>query len=231
MKLHLPIQVLVLIYATVLLTQCTGNATPQGGDAGSTADQNKALKWYFTCGDPACGRGYVKPKGVTECKTEKAGDPCSTDAQKCDPKDNCNRLLQCSKSDPTKTQFGCPQSRRIYKKNIHYIQQREREALYRQALRIPLTTYHYKKQPKGKKHLGFIIEDLPSKSPAIAPGGQRVNLYGYTSMTLAAVQEQAKQMRALREDMKRLRVQLKRLQKEKNCVSLNPRKHHKKGVR
>ena len=39
-----------------------------------------------------------------------------------------------------------------------------------------------------------MIEDVGADSQAVRKGGARVDLYGYTSMAVAAIQEQAKQI-------------------------------------
>ena len=65
---------------------------------------------------------------------------------------------------------------------------------------MPLARYRYKTEPASEqKHLGFIIDDQPAECPAVASDGNHVDLYGYTSMPLAAIQEQQKQI----DDLKR----------------------------
>lgn len=89
-------------------------------------------------------------------------------------------------------------SRREFKKDITYVGDAEREELASEALSIPLATYRYKTEPdKDKKHLGFIIDDQPDPSPAVQSDRTHVDEYGYTSMLLATVQQQQKQIDAL----------------------------------
>lgn len=60
------------------ITGCTCVPAPSAdGGAGG-------LKLYYTCGDPLC-RGYTGGSGPPLCTTEKVGDACSVDGQKCDP--------------------------------------------------------------------------------------------------------------------------------------------------
>jgi hypothetical protein len=60
-----------------------------------------ALTWFYTCGDPVCGR-YTAPSGVPPCSPgEVVGASCSAAGTTCDPGDTCNRLLVCTTSDPT----------------------------------------------------------------------------------------------------------------------------------
>jgi hypothetical protein len=97
-------------------------------------------------------------------------------------------------------------SRREFKKDISYVTSDERAELANEALSTPLATYHYKAEPDAqKKHLGFIIDDQPASSPAIASDQTHVDEYGYTSMLLAAVQEQQKQIDALRKELAEMR--------------------------
>ncbi|HEY1954463.1 MAG TPA: hypothetical protein VGH28_02605 [Polyangiaceae bacterium] len=97
-------------------------------------------------------------------------------------------------------------SRRAFKKDIDYVTENEREDLARQTLEVPLARYRYKTEPESQqRHLGFIIDDQPPSSPAVASDGTHVDLYGYTSMLLATVQEQQKQIDALRTQVDDLR--------------------------
>jgi hypothetical protein len=93
-------------------------------------------------------------------------------------------------------------SRREFKKDIAYVTTDERAELANEALTTPLATYRYKAEPDGhKKHLGFIIDDQPGSSPAIAGDGTHVDEYGYASMLLAAIQEQQKQIEVLKKEL------------------------------
>ncbi len=96
-------------------------------------------------------------------------------------------------------------SRRAFKEEIEYVAGAEREELAREALAIPLATYRYKTDGVGvKRHLGFIIDDQPKTSPAVASDATHVDEYGYASMLLATVQEQQKQIDALRKQVEAL---------------------------
>jgi hypothetical protein len=96
-------------------------------------------------------------------------------------------------------------SSRTVKADIAYVEADERAALAQQALAIPLARYRYKTEPKDARHrLGFIIEDQPNPSPAVLADRMHVDEYGYTSMLLATVQQQAKELAELRERIDRL---------------------------
>jgi len=89
-------------------------------------------------------------------------------------------------------------SRRAFKDDVAYVGDDERKALAREALDIPLATYRYKSEaPDAKRHLGFIIDDQPGSSPAVQGDRTHVDEYGYTSMLLATIQEQQRQIDAL----------------------------------
>jgi hypothetical protein len=55
------------------------------------------------------------------------------------------------------------------------------------------------------RHLGFIIEDMPEGSAAVLPSRDRVDLYGYTSMTVASLQHQQREIDALKAELAKLR--------------------------
>jgi len=98
-------------------------------------------------------------------------------------------------------------SRREFKRDISYVTADERAELASLALSTSLATYRYKNDPDApKKHLGFIIDDQPASSPAVASDDTHVDQYGYTSMLLAAVQEQQRQIEALKKDVAELRA-------------------------
>ncbi len=154
------------------------------------------LQWFFTCGDPVCN-GYTGPTdGVALCDKEEAGSSCTDEGAACDPEDDCNALLTCAAEDPTAQEGGCPISRRAYKHDIRYLNEAERDAAGAQALQLHLATWAYNHAPPGERaHLGFIIDDLDAGSPAVSVDGDHVDLYGYTSMAVAAVQAQDKRLR------------------------------------
>jgi hypothetical protein len=60
--------------------------------------------------------------------------------------------------------------------------------------RTKLATYRYK--TGGPLRLGFLIDDQPL-SMSVDPGRDMIDLYGYTSMAVAAIQQQQKQIAAL----------------------------------
>jgi hypothetical protein len=57
------------------------------------------LKWFESCGDPACPGHEARP-GIPPCAAERVGEPCATEGARCDPGDPCNRALVCRETDP-----------------------------------------------------------------------------------------------------------------------------------
>jgi hypothetical protein len=99
----------------------------------------------------------------------------------------------------------CPKSSRRAKKDIVYLNEIERQRIAGDVARLRLATYEYRDRAlAGKRHLGFIIEDVPG-SPAVDRDGNMVDLYGYASMLVAAVQEQSRQIADLKAEIARLK--------------------------
>jgi len=188
---------LMVALALALLPSCdTTDPTPPG-------------RWYFTCGDPVCSGPRPQP-GVSACTVEMPGQACTSVGVKCNPTDSCNRLILCATSDPTQQPGGCPISRARFKRDIEYLSEADLLRLHGELRRIPLATYRYRAAgPADRNHLGFIIEDV-EPSLAVDEEGNRVDLYAYASMTVAALQVQAKQIESLQREVARLRQELDR---------------------
>ena len=160
------------------------------------------LSWYLTCGGPVC-RAEDDPfdsPDIPNCTTQAAGDPCKVADDRCDGVASCGAFLVCTDQDPRSG--PCPISRARYKQDIRYLTESERAALHDQVVQMPLASYHYRTAPGGAPELGFIIEDV---EPSAAVRGDRVNLYGYLSMAVAAIQEQQTQIQNLERELKLLR--------------------------
>lgn len=162
------------------------------------------LKWYTTCGDPVC-RNYQPKQGIAVCTSQKEGDTCTQEGTQCDIKDNsCNQLLRCAEKDPKQQVGGCPISRRIFKQEIQYLSTDQKRFLYQQLMRTRLATYRYRQEKQAaRKHLGWIIDDLPEHR-AVDKTRDMIDLYAYTSMLLAALQEQDRQIKVLQRQVKTL---------------------------
>ena len=189
-----------ILASILLLAGCPGATT----DTPVTGD----LTWFTTCGDPACS-GYDGPyPGVPLCTTEAAGDPCTDEAAECDFESDCNAVLVCASEDPKDQTGGCPQSRAAAKREIAYLDAAAVRALADEALATRLATWRYRGEgEQGRPHVGFLIDDHP-QSPAVRADGERVDLYGYTSLALAAAQAQQAEIEALRAELAALRAQV-----------------------
>ena len=188
----------ILIVAAVLAGGCGNDPSPPP-------------RFFFTCGDPVC-RGYIPPGNLPACTpAQQAGQMCGPEGQTCDPSDACNRRLLCSREDPTLQPGGCPISLAAWKKDIRYLDEAERQRQHDAVVRLPLATWRYRTEDAdAPARLGFLIDDVGS-APCVQPSGQRVDLYGYTSMTVAAVQVQAREIEALRAELAALRREVDRL--------------------
>ncbi|WP_437588260.1 tail fiber domain-containing protein [Sorangium sp. So ce1000] len=186
----------------------SGGAGTGSGGAGADGSGGAAeLRWYLTCGDPVCS-GHRPRAGVKPCTDEKEGAPCAAPDATCDPEDDCNALLLCTSDDPRQRPEGCPRSRARYKHDIRYLSETEIERVRDELVATPLTTWRYNHEgERGREHLGFIIDDNPA-SAAVASDGDHVDLYGYTSMAVAAIQTQQKQIAALEREVAALRKEL-----------------------
>jgi hypothetical protein len=179
-----------------------GGTAGTGGNAGSGG----GAQWYMTCGDPSC-HGHTPQPGVPACTGQQPGDPCTSPGLQCDPGNFCNSLLLCSTTNPV-GRFGCPISRRRFKRDITYVAADDLERLSNKLLSIPLARYRYKADPAAAEHLGFIIDDIVP-AECVSPGGDTVDLYGYTSMAVATLKVQAKQIEQLSREIAALRAEVK----------------------
>jgi hypothetical protein len=165
------------------------------------------LKMYTTCGDPVCGGPRANP-GVPMCaSSDVEGAPCRIEGVRCDFQSQCNQLLVCARKDPKTQVGGCPISRRSFKSDVHYLDASEIARYQQELLTMKLATWRYKHNP-ARRRLGFIIDDHES-SVAVEDPGDRVDLYGYASLAVAALQRQAQQIAALEREVTLLKRALK----------------------
>ncbi len=165
-------------------------------------DAGPQLQWYSSCGYPVCMEpldgGDTTDSGA-HCRFE--GTPCAVAGLLCGTpsQSNCGVVMVCAASDPHKAPGGCPVSTRKYKDGIEYVSSTELQQLHDETMGIRLATYRYKPQvaDPGPTHFGFIIEDN-LQTPAVDPMHDRVDMYGYVSMVVAAMQVQEKEIAELR---------------------------------
>jgi hypothetical protein len=175
-------------------------------DAGN--GERGELRWYETCGHPVCGLTpdpHDDPN-VPNCTSEEAGDACDEADAHCDGVASCGAMLRCTDADPTMQAGGCPRSRARFKRDIDYVSEQERRAYHEQLVSLPLASWRYRDaNTAAAPQLGFVIEDI---EPSAAVSGDRVNMYGYLSMAVAAIQVQQDQIQALEHELRALRDQL-----------------------
>jgi hypothetical protein len=168
-----------------------------------------ALKWYWTCGDPVCrfpsGDAGLTDDAGTPCP--QVGSSCGAKGELCGTRNastQCGAIEECDDQNPA---VNCPVSSRRFKNGIEYVDDVRLAQLHDEAMRIRLATYNYKPEVADPKptHLGFIIEDMP-QSPAVDPGQTHVDMYGYVSMVVAAMQVQEKEIEELRRELDRARA-------------------------
>jgi len=105
----------------------------------------------------------------------------------------------------------CPISQRAAKKDIAYLTEAEVTALGQELLSTRLASYRYREAPTSHLQLGFIIDDgVPARG--IAADGRHVDLYGYISSAVAALQGQARRMRSLETRLEGLETRLRVLE-------------------
>lgn len=92
------------------------------------------------------------------------------------------------------------------KKDVHYLTDAEQARIAREALSLKLASFRYTNTPETDRRarLGFMLEDAPTVAAADMQSKQ-VDLYAYTSMVLALVQEQQREIAALRAEVERLK--------------------------
>jgi hypothetical protein len=127
------------------------------------------------------------------------GTSCSMEGQACDygcergERRVCSGGIWTADSAPG----GCPASTRRVKRDIDYLEANEVDAIAREVLGTRLATYEYTDPALAEgRQLGFIIEDQPH-SYSVDPERSQVDLYGYTSMLVAAAQAQQRRIEML----------------------------------
>ena len=174
----------------------TGLTQIQGCEVDPTPTPSK-YQWYSTCGDPVCS-GHDPQPGVPKCTTQQVGDACQVPGETCDPGSDCNQLLICTDTDPQTQPGGCPISRASKKTDIQYLTSSQRDNFKNEILGVKLATYKYTQGGENAQtRLGFIIDDNP-QSLSVDRDRDMIDLYGYTSMTVAAVQSQQAEIDALK---------------------------------
>jgi hypothetical protein len=182
-----------------------GSVTGAGDPAAEAGKSSNAAVWWRTCGMPSCSGPPWPESGLPYCPGELEGTACATTGAECDPRGGCEIHLLCSATDPKpQDRPGCPISRARFKKDIHYLSPDELRARSRELLDLPLASYRYRNGDE-RSRLGFMIDGHESLA---CVDGDRVDLYGYTSMAVAALQIQAQQIAELRDQLAAVQKEL-----------------------
>jgi hypothetical protein len=103
---------------------------------------------------------------------------------------------------------GCGMSHRAIKRDIEYLSDKDLSEAEQAVRQIPLARFNYKwDAPTERRRLGFIIEDV-APSPSVDEAHGVVDLYAYTSLAVAALQEQSKEIARLRQQVDELQSRL-----------------------
>ena len=171
------------------------------------------LKYSTNCGDPACSGNSGAMAGVAACSSEVAGATCSEEGSECDLENTCNQRLICASEDPSTM---CPASEAKHKRNIVYVDAQRATQIQEKLQKMKIAEWKYNwDSAQRDPHLGFIIDDNPN-IPAVLADGRRVDLYGYTSMAVVAIQNQARQIQTLETRIKELEQRLVEISSKKN---------------
>jgi hypothetical protein len=111
--------------------------------------------------------------------------------------------MRCQSGSWHESPQACPISTRTKKEAIRYLGDAEMQDLADRTLSTRLATYRYTSGDPST-HLGFIIEDDP-ESPAITGDRGHVDLYAYTSMAVATLQMQSREIAELRREVDALK--------------------------
>lgn len=178
-----------------LACTCTNcRSFPVGGCSGP-------LRWRCTAPNMEPGCPAVQPRLGTSCAMD--GQRCGYDCEATGVQGGRVCTGGVWQSSPN----NCPISSRAAKRDIRYLSPEEAEAVARAALSTRLATYEYTDPAlRGPRRLGFIYEDPETHPYARNPDISGVDLYGYTSMLLATVQQQQRQIASLQRAVDALRA-------------------------
>jgi hypothetical protein len=171
-------------------------------DSGCFASAVPGAAWATNgCPDAGCPGGSTCLRGWGES----GGDfGCVPMPAQCNGTPSCACMscvcsLTCEENDAGMLCNNGTISRRELKRDVEYLSDAERSRVAAATLAIPLARFHYRGEAAGaRQRLGFMIDDQPTPSPAVENDRLHVDGYGYTSMLLATIQQQQRELEALR---------------------------------
>jgi len=193
----------ILLFSFSILTAC--------GQSDLKLKTSSVPVWQAFGGDSRCFGGGYRDKGYEKCSNDIRGTACPTKGTICEiTDDDCNGLLKCM-DEPVG--LG-PISQRQHKEKISYLSKQDLAGQYQTLREIKLARYRYKWDAPETERLGFIIDDIENveQCAAVTENLDRVDLYGYVSMAVAAIQVQTKEIENLKAQMKELKQMLSRHQ-------------------
>lgn len=102
--------------------------------------------------------------------------------------------------------YGSRKSSAEYKYDIRYLSAEERAEVASQLYSLPLAEWSYNDaiENDDRRHLGIITQDV-GPGPVVTSDGKQVDLYGYTSIAIAAIQEQQRTIEVMQQEITSLR--------------------------
>ena len=199
-----------------------GAAGASGGSPGAGGMVCTSTDARCTNGAVFCGNACCQPGEWCDNSTNLPHCRCGTTGAGCTAPDLCGAPTSACGVVCCGSAVGCPKSRRAEKRDIEAVSDTDRLRLYDELRGIQLRTYRYKDEPtSAPRRLGFIIDDTRAPE-AINGDGNTVNLYGYISMAVAALQTQAKEIEELRAKVRSLENDARRSKSASRSTTERP---------
>ena len=195
------------------LSCCNGTCVDLTGDSFNCGVCGKLCAAGDYCNGSACVAAGCPSDGCNGAGGCCGGRCCDAN-QVCCLDNGPVELFLCEDPDAGSCPVGCAPtcvSRRDAKRDIEYLDEAQLRSAEEQVLRIPLARFNYKwDAPTERRRLGFIIDDVAPSPGVIDEARGEVDLYGYTSLAVAALQEQGKELERLRKQVAELQKRLDR---------------------
>lgn len=146
-------------------------------------------------------------KGSSSSFTKRSGTKSKASGWGSSSKSRSSSKSSWGSSSRSRSSFGSSSRRRSsaqYKCDIQYLNDQELVSYAAQLHSMPLATWRYTDQTDDHTNLGIITEDV-GKSVATSSDLDAVDLYGYTSLAVAAIQVQQQELDALRHEVQVMR--------------------------
>lgn len=114
------------------------------------------------------------------------------------------------------TGSACPRSLASTKTDVRYLSPSELEARRATVRGLRLAEWRYRwEAPSAPLHLGVVIDDaaqIPGAAPILSADRRSIDLYGYTSLAVGALQAQEAELATMRKELADLRKRLAALE-------------------